>query len=67
MPKINSKRDMRCLELPYVNAGGSRLRVTLRFAQRRSQLDMLYCADIGMPWTVHNSFGFLAPSLRFYE
>ena len=37
--KINTERDMRCLELPYVAAeGGSRLRATLRFAQRRSQL-----------------------------
>ena len=37
--KINSKRDMRCCDLPYVTAeGGSQLRETLRFAQRRSQL-----------------------------
>ena len=38
VPKINTKRDMRCLELPYVTTeGGSRLRATLRFAQRHSQ------------------------------
>ena len=37
VPKINTKEDMRCVELPYVTAeGGSRLRETLRFAQRRS-------------------------------
>ena len=30
VPKINTKRDMRCCELPYVTAeGGSRLRATL--------------------------------------
>ena len=39
LPKINTKRDLRCLELTtYVTAeGGSRLRATLRFAQRRSE------------------------------
>ena len=38
VPKINTKRDMRCLELQYVTAkGGSLLQATLRFAQRRSQ------------------------------
>ena len=45
VPKNNTKRDMRCLELPYVTAeGGSRLRATLRFAQRRSQKP-LKCYD----------------------
>ena len=38
VPKINTKRDMRCCELPYVTAeGGSRLQATLRTVQRRSQ------------------------------
>ena len=38
VPKIYTTRDMRYFELPYVTAeGGSRLRETLRFAQRRSQ------------------------------
>ena len=38
MPKINTKQDMRCCELPYVTEkGGSRQRATLRFAQRRLQ------------------------------
>ena len=37
--KFNTKRDVRCCELPYVTVeGGSRLRAMLRFAQRRSQL-----------------------------
>ena len=36
--KINTMRDMRCLELPYVTTeGGSRLRAKHRIAQRRSQ------------------------------
>ena len=39
VPKINTKRDMRCCGLPYVTGkGGSRLRAILRFAQRRLQL-----------------------------
>ena len=32
MPKINTKRDMRCCDLPYVTAeGGSRLQAHLYF------------------------------------
>ena len=38
VPKMITKRDMRCYDLPYVPAeGGSRLRATIRFAHRRSQ------------------------------
>ena len=37
VPKINTKRDMRCCQFPNVTAeGGYRLRATLCFAQRRS-------------------------------
>ena len=42
VPKINTKRDMRCCGLLYVTSeGGSRLRATIRFAQRRLQLTQL--------------------------